>query len=80
MTLMAVDLDQEGKPRKWMVENSWGADSGYKGHIIMSDRWFSEYVFRLVVEKQYVPEKLLRLSAEKPTKLPAWDPLFAPEQ
>ena len=46
----------------------------------MSDRWFSEYVFRLVVEKQYVPEKLLRLSAEKPTKLPAWDPLFAPEQ
>ena len=24
MTLMAVDLDENGKPRKWMVENSWG--------------------------------------------------------
>lgn len=79
MTLMAVDLDESGKPRKWMVENSWGADSGYKGHIIMSDKWFSEYVFRLVIEKKYVSDKLLQLAKEKPTKLPAWDPLFAPE-
>ena len=30
MTLMAVDLDENGKPKKWMVENSWGAQSGYK--------------------------------------------------
>ena len=79
MTLMAVDLDESGKPRKWMVENSWGADSGYKGHIIMSDKWFSEYVFRLVIEKKYVSDKLLQLTKEKPVKLPAWDPLFAPE-
>ena len=40
MTLMAVDLDKDGKPVKWMVENSWGADSGYKGHLIMTDEWF----------------------------------------
>ncbi len=79
MTLMAVDLDENGKPRKWMVENSWGADSGYKGHIIMSDKWFSEYVFRLVIEKKYVSDKLLQLAKEKPVKLPAWDPLFSPE-
>ena len=75
MSLMAVDL-LDGKPRKWMVENSWGATSGYKGHIIMSDKWFEEYVFRLVVEKKYVPEKLQKLSEQKPTMLPAWDPLY----
>ena len=79
MTLMAVDLTPEGTPRKWMVENSWGADAGYKGHIIMSDAWFSEYVFRLVVEKKFVPAKLQEAAKLKPVRLPAWDPLFAPE-
>ena len=50
MTLMAVDLNKDGKPVKWMVENSWGAASGYQGHLIMTDEWFNEYMFRLVVE------------------------------
>ncbi len=79
MTLMAVDLDAEGTPKKWMVENSWG-QSGYKGHLIMTDEWFDEYMFRLAVNKKYVPEKVLRLLEEKPVLLPAWDPMFAPEQ
>lgn len=80
MTLMAVDLDKDGKPRKWMVENSWGADAGYKGHLIMTDEWFDEYMFRLVVEKKYVPAKVLDILKQKPVRLPAWDPMFAPEE
>ena len=61
-----------------MVENSWGADAGYKGHLIMTDRWFDEYMFRLVVETRYVPEKLRKLFEQEPVRLPAWDPMFAP--
>ena len=80
MTLMAVDLDENGKSTKWMVENSWGPSSGYRGHIIMTDEWFDEYSFRLVVDKKYVPAKTLDLLKQKPTVLPAWDPLFAPEK
>lgn len=80
MTLMAVDLDKDGKPKKWMVENSWGAEAGYKGHLIMTDEWFDEYMFRLVVEKKYVPEKVLNVLKQKPIRLPAWDPMFAPEE
>ena len=80
MTLMAVDLDKDGKPKKWMVENSWGAEAGYKGHLIMPDEWFDEYMFRLVVEKKYVPEKVLNILKQKPIRLPAWDPMFAPEE
>ncbi|MBR4935999.1 MAG: C1 family peptidase [Bacteroidaceae bacterium] len=80
MTLMAVDLDSQGNPTKWMVENSWGPTSGHKGHIIMTDDWFDEYMFRLVVERKYVPAETLELLKQKPVKLPAWDPLFAPEQ
>lgn len=80
MTLMAVDLDKDGKPVKWMVENSWGAQSGYQGHLIMTDRWFDEYMFRLVVETKYVSEKVKELLKQKPIRLPAWDPMFAEEK
>ena len=80
MTLMAVDLDKAGKPKKWMVENSWGKDSGYQGHMIMTDEWFNEYMFRLVVEKKYVPSKVLDILKKEPVRLPAWDPMFADEE
>ena len=80
MTLMAVDLDENGKPKKWMVENSWGAQTGYKGHLIMTDEWFNEYMFRLVLETKYVPKKVLDIFKQKPVRLPAWDPMFAPEE
>ena len=77
MTLTAVDLDANGKPLKWKVENSWGADSGQRGYLTMTNEWFNEYMFRLVVDKQYVPEKLLREAQQKPMMLTPDDPLFA---
>lgn len=80
MTLMAVDLDKAGKPKKWMVENSWGSASGYRGHLIMTDKWFDEYMFRVVAEKKYVPAKVLDILKQKPIRLPAWDPMFADEE
>ena len=80
MTLMAVDLDENGKPVKWMVENSWGPSYGYKGHLIMTDRWFDEYMFRLVLETKYVPAKVLKIFEQEPVLLPAWDPMFAEER
>ena len=80
MTLMAVDLDKNGKPTKWMVENSWGAGAGYQGHLIMTDEWFNEYTFRLVVETKYVTPKALEVLKQEPIRLPAWDPMFAGEE
>lgn len=79
MTLMAVDI-KDGKPVKWMVENSWGKTSGYKGHFIMTDEWFDEYMFRLVVEKRFVPADIIKMMEQKPIALPAWDPMFAVEE
>ena len=63
---------------KWMVENSWGPAYGHQGHLIMTDRWFDEYMFRLVVESKYVPENIRKIAQEEPIRLPAWDPMFAP--
>lgn len=79
MTLIAVDIDPDGQPQKWMVENSWGSSSGYKGNLIMTDEWFNEYMFRLVLEKKYVPSDILKLTEKKPIMLPSWDPMFLPE-
>ena len=76
MTLTAVDLDAAGKPVKWKVENSWGADNGFGGCFIMTNDWFNEYMFRLVVNKKYAPEQLLKEFDQKPTMLTPDDPLF----
>ena len=46
----------------------------------MTDEWFNEYMFSLVVDKKYVPENILKILDEKPTMLPAWDPMFTPEE
>jgi len=80
MTLMAVDLDENDQPLKWKVENSWGESSGKSGHLIMTREWLREYLFRLVPEKKYVPAETLELLKQKPIQLPAWDPLFSPEE
>jgi len=80
MTLCAVDLDKDGRPLKWMVENSWGSKYGHNGFLIMTNEWFNEYMFRLVVEAKYIPAATLKLFDQKPILLPAWDPLFAPEE
>ena len=46
----------------------------------MTDEWFNEYMFRLVLETKYVPKKVLDIFKQKPVRLPAWDPMFAPEE
>lgn len=80
MTLTAVDLDSNGKAKKWKVENSWGADWGQQqGCVIMTDRWFREYMFRLVVDKKYCSEEILKMSEQKPTMVMPEDPLFSDE-
>lgn len=76
MTLTAVDLDANGQPLKWKVENSWGASYGYKGCLIMTNRWFNEYMFRLVVNKKYASSQLLYEFDQKPVEVMPEDPLF----
>ena len=72
MTLVGVDV-VNGKPRQWKVENSWGDKVGKNGYFVMSDDWFDEYLFKVVVKKKYLPKKLVELAEGKATPVPCWD-------
>ena len=80
MTLTAVDLDAKGKAVKWKVENSWGASWGQQGCLIMTDRWFRDYMFRLVVPRKYATDKVLKAAAQTPVMVMPEDPLFLPDE
>jgi len=73
MVLMGVDL-QDGKPRKWLVENSWGDDKGNKGTWTLYDGWFDEHVYTVIVHKDHVPAKTLAVFEEEAEILPSWYP------
>ena len=78
MSLVAVDLSN-GKPIKWLLENSWGSSAGFEGHLIMTDKWFEEYMFRMVANKKYVAPEIMKITEQKPIVLPPWDPMFSQE-
>ena len=80
MTLTAVDLDAKGKAVKWKVENSWGASWGQQGCLIMTDRWFRDYMFRLVIPRKYATDKVLKAAAQTPVMVMPEDPLFLPDE
>ena len=75
MVLTGVDLDEEGKPLRWKVENSWGEDVGDKGYFVMTDDWFSEFTYQVVVNKKFLTETERKLFAQKPVELQPWDPM-----
>ncbi len=77
MVFTGVDLDANGKPIKWEVENSWGDEVGKKGIYSMSDKWFDEYNYQIMVDKKYVDKKWLKALDEEIVELEPWDPMGA---
>ncbi len=73
MVLMGVDL-KEGKPRKWLVENSWGDAKGQKGKWTLYDDWFTEHVYTIIVNKKHVSPETLAIFEKEADVLPAWYP------
>ena len=80
MALIAVDVDTNEVPVKWQFENSWGSSSGHNGYLTFSDTWFNEYLFRVVVQKDFLDENTLKLLEQKSTLLPPWDPMFQADE
>ena len=74
MLLTAVDM-KGSQSLKWRIENSWGDKGGDKGYMLMTDSWFDEYTYEVVVDKKYLPQKVLEIFKRDPVALNPWDPM-----
>ena len=75
MVILGVNLDKDGKPDRWRIENSWGKDAGQDGYYVASDEWFDEFVYQVVVDKKYLDAKTIRYLDQDPVVLEPWDPM-----
>lgn len=77
MVLTGVDLDDNGQPVNWRVENSWGKDRGKDGQFSMSDEWFDQFVYQIMTDKKYIEAKWLEALKQPVIELEPWDPIGA---
>lgn len=75
MVFLGVNLDEQGRPNRWRVENSWGKEPGKDGYYVMSDDWFTEYTYQVVVHKKYLSQEALEQLKAEPILLEPWDPM-----
>lgn len=68
-------IQTEVQTTKWRVENSWGEEKDKPGYLMMTDSWFTEFVYEVVVDKKYVPADVMAVVEQQPKVLPAWDPM-----
>ena len=80
MALVAVDVDSNENTVMWQFENSWGSNSGHNGYLTFTDDWFSEYMFRIVPNKRFVSEAILKIFDTEAIVLPPWDPMFQADE
>ena len=69
-----------GKPEKWLVENSWGTKAGNNGLFTMYDSWFDEYMYAVIINRKHLSKDILDMFTQTPEVLPPWDPMFAFER
>jgi bleomycin hydrolase len=65
---------ENSKTNGFLVENSWGEKSGFKGNYYMANSWFEDYTYEVVVDKKCVSPKILSILNQKPIVLPYWSP------
>ena len=75
MVITGVNLDENGVPNRWKIENSWSDQNGEKGYYVMNAGWFDKFVYQAVIEKSYLDEKQLEALQTEPMHFMPWDPM-----
>lgn len=65
MTFTGVNLDKDGKPDRWKVQNSYGKQMGINGFYICMDNWFTDYVTSVTIHRSLLSEELSKLLDEE---------------
>lgn len=71
--LTGVHLDEEGKPDRWKIENSWGKDVGKGGYFTCSEAYFKRFVYEAAINKKYFTKDQLAMLDKEPERIHAWD-------
>lgn len=77
MVLTAVHLDEQNKPVRWRVQNSWSTSAGTDGYFVMSDSWMDEFCYQAVIDPSVIPKDIREVLKQKAKVLPLWDPMGA---
>ena len=75
MVITGVNLDENGQPNRWKIENSWGDENGKKGYYLMSSSWFDRFVYQAVIRKEYLSDEEKAALESDPIHLDPWDPM-----
>ncbi len=73
MIFVGVNFDEDGRPDRWKIENSWGEEVGKKGYFVCSERYFKEYVYEVIVRKKHLTEAQRALLEQKPLRIQPWE-------
>ena len=73
MCLIGVNFDENGKPNRWKIENSWGTKWGMDGYFVASDEYFDQYVYEAVIHKKHLTEAQLKLLEQEPVRFEPWE-------
>lgn len=69
MVFQGVKLDSQGKPIRWLVQNSQGTGEDCE----MTDEWFSQYVFQTVINKEFLDNQYYQALNGIPRLIYPWD-------
>ena len=75
MVITGVDLDENDRPIRWKVENSWGKDAGKDGYYVMDDAWFGEFAYQILLDRKYFSAEQAAAFEQEPVVLQPWDPM-----
>ena len=73
MIFVGVNFDEDGRPNRWKIENSWGEEVGKKGYFVCSERYFRDFVYEVIVRKKHLTEAQRALLAGEPRRIQPWE-------
>lgn len=73
MIFVGVNFDENGRPNRWKIENSWGEEVGRKGYFVCSARYFRDYVYEVIVRKKHLSEAQRALLEGTPRRIQPWE-------
>ena len=73
MIFVGVNFDENGKPDRWKIENSWGEGAGKNGYFVCSAAYFREYVYEVVIRKKHLTDAQRALLEQPPVRILPWE-------